>query len=162
MVLAADGGSRRRVLEVGGADGFVARLLARRFDPVASVDIRAPVRTWFPVAVYDGKKLPIADATFVLVFSSHVMKHIPNFPDFQREIARVLAPSGVALHIMPSATWRLWTLLAHYPALPRLAFNFLRERLVLGGPTDGHANKQGGWRRLRQAGVEYPLGTLTR
>ncbi len=102
-MFAADGSSRRRVLGVGGADGF----LARRFDPVASVDIRAPVRTWFPVAVYDGKKLPFADAAFVLVFSLHVMEHIPNFPDFQREIARVLAPSGVALHIMPSGTWRL-------------------------------------------------------
>ena len=64
LVLAADGSSRRRVLEVGGADGFVASLLVRRFDTVATVDIRAPVRTWFLVAVYDGKKLPFADATF--------------------------------------------------------------------------------------------------
>ncbi len=117
-----------KVLEVGASDGFVAAELARRFAAVEAVDVAVPARTWFKVRRYDGQRLPFADASFDLVYSSNVMEHVAHFDDLQRELARVLGPGGVAIHVMPSATWRLWTSLAHYPALPRAAWARLKGR----------------------------------
>jgi SAM-dependent methyltransferase len=116
------------VLEIGGGDGYVAALLAERWDSVRSVDIAAAATTFFPVEIYDGRTLPFDDATFGLVYSSHVMEHIAHFEVFQDEIARVLRPGGIAVHLMPSGAWRWWTLLAHYPAA-------VRTVLGLGGDT---------------------------
>lgn len=112
--------SAARVLEIGGADGHVARLLAARCAAVAAVDIAVPPLPLFPVQAYDGHRLPFPDNSFDLVYSSHVMEHVAHFGPFQAEMARVLRPGGLALHVVPTAVWRFWTLAAHYPALPKL------------------------------------------
>lgn len=132
-----------RVLEIGGADGHVARLLAARCATIASVDIAVPPQPLFPVQPYDGHRLPFADGRFDLVYSSHVMEHVGHFAAFQTELARVLRPGGFALHVVPTAVWRFWTLLAHYPALPKL----LLRRGGGTGPATGAAGKDAGRRR---------------
>jgi hypothetical protein len=40
----------------------------------------------------------------------------------------VLKPSGVALHIMPSSSWRFWTTLAEFVAGPRNVIRALRSK----------------------------------
>lgn len=111
-----------RILEVGAGAGWQARSLSERGFDVEAVDTEAGgyerERIW-PVSIYDGHALPFADATFDVVFSSNVLEHIPHVERFQAEIMRVLTPGGAALHVLPSATWRLWTSATYYPSLLR-------------------------------------------
>jgi SAM-dependent methyltransferase len=111
-----------QVLEIGGGDGFQAAELARRYGWVAAVDLPDPGRLGrplYPVVRFDGLRLPFADASFDLVFSSHVLEHVTDVAGLQAEIRRVMRPGARAIHVLPSATWRVWTLLTHYATLPR-------------------------------------------
>jgi ubiquinone/menaquinone biosynthesis C-methylase UbiE len=113
---------RMRVLEIGGGSGFQAAILASWGCHVVSLDVAqkpSPGRQmfqkqYFPVAIYDGLHLPFGDAEFDLVYSSNMLYHVLPLPEFLAEIQRVLRPGGVALHIIPSASCRWWTSLAHY------------------------------------------------
>lgn len=134
------------VLEIGAADGHVARILAGRFDRVAAVDVAVPARTRFPVQPYDGHRLPFDDDSFDLVYSSHVMEHVAHFDAFQAELARVLRPGGHALHVVPTAIWRFWTLVLHYPALPKLVLRQWRGHRA-GGAAPGPGATGAGTRR---------------
>jgi len=42
---------------------------------------------------------------------------VTRLPDLLAETYRVLRPGGVAIHILPTPSWRFWTILAHYPFL---------------------------------------------
>jgi SAM-dependent methyltransferase len=123
------------VIEIGGGAGWQARALAaagykvRSFDLPDSQFSRTRV---FPVEDYDGRHIPAADASFDAAFSSNVLEHIADGEVFQAELRRVLKPDAVAVHILPSATWRLYTSLAHYPWLVKAALDVTRSG---GGPT---------------------------
>ncbi len=107
-----------RVLELGGGNGYQASLLAARGCDVVSLDVEvdesSPPRH-FDVQPYDGVQIPFPDADFDVIFSSHVLEHVQQLPALLAETRRVLRPGGVAVHIMPTTVWRLWTSLAHYP-----------------------------------------------
>ena len=79
----------------------------------------------FPVELYDGRRLPCADRACDVVFSSNVLEHVPHVEAFQAELHRVLKPGGIAIHLMPTPTWRAATLLAHYPWLARAALSVI-------------------------------------
>lgn len=111
--------SGKDILEIGAADGYVASVLSRSAN-VTAIDIAEVPDALFPVAVYDGRRLPFADAQFDIVFSSHVLEHIRHLHEFHDEMRRVLRSGGLAIHVVPSASWRFWTMLAHYPALPKV------------------------------------------
>jgi SAM-dependent methyltransferase len=65
--------------------------------------------------------LPFEDGAFDVVFSSNVLEHVANLPALLEESMRVLRPGGYFVHVVPSATWRLWTTLTYYPDLIRRA-----------------------------------------
>jgi SAM-dependent methyltransferase len=112
------------VLEIGGGSGFQARLLSARGCQVASVDVDADgthVGREYPVQIYDGTHLPFATASFDAVFSSNVLEHVRALPELLEEIRRVLKPQGIAVHILPTPVWRLWTCFTHYPFLVKYA-----------------------------------------
>jgi len=50
-------------------------------------------------------------------YSSHMLYHAVDLDAIAGEISRVLRPGGVAVHVLPSASWRFWTTVAHYPNL---------------------------------------------
>ena len=108
------------VLEIGAGAGWQAKILAERGFGIEAVDVAESeyreVRIW-PVKEYDGRHLPFEDHKFDLVLTSNVLEHIPCAEDFQREVLRVLKPGGRALHVLPSASWRAWTMVAHFPRL---------------------------------------------
>jgi SAM-dependent methyltransferase len=69
--------------------------------------------------LYDGTHLPFADKSFDVVYSSNVLEHVLQPEALAVEMRRVLRDGGIAVHVLPSHTWRFWTMLAHYFALPK-------------------------------------------
>jgi len=85
------------VLEVGCGTGAVLAEVARRgigrqhvgvdlADPRVHADPDAHELT---LIQYDGKRLPFGDASFDLVYASHVVEHVPDPRGFISEISRV-------------------------------------------------------------------------
>jgi SAM-dependent methyltransferase len=110
-----------RILEIGAGTGIQALKLRQAGFDVAAVDISSShyaAHMVFPVEHYDGKRLPFADATFDIVFSSNVLEHIADLPAMHAEMRRVLKPGGISVHLMPTHAWRLWTTLSGYPTAP--------------------------------------------
>jgi len=127
-----------RVLDFGAGGGEQAIRLQELGFEVDAVDLESSPhreKRLFPVRCYDGRTLPFADGHFDAVMSSNVLEHVDDLPLVLSELARVLRPDGLMLHILPSASWRLWTTLAEFPAAPR---NLVRG--VLSGPTGRRAH----------------------
>lgn len=106
-----------RILEIGGGTGHQALAISQLGFNIVSIDVASSIYAGdqlFPVKTYDGENIPFGDSTFDLVISSNTLEHIANLEKFQQEISRVLAPHGSCLHAMPTASWRLWTNIAHY------------------------------------------------
>lgn len=84
---------------------------------VRSLDVKyAPHGSvFFPVEQYDGVRILEPDATVDLLFSSNVLE----LPALLAESRRVLAPGGLAVHIVPSASNRLWSIAGGYLLLAR-------------------------------------------
>lgn len=111
-----------RVLEIGGGNGWQAQLISQWGCSVTSVDVDPAgswARTYFPVLPYDGRRLPFASGTFDIIFSSNVLEHVTSLPELLVEMRRVLKSGGVAIHLVPTPSWRVWTSLTHYPHLLR-------------------------------------------
>jgi SAM-dependent methyltransferase len=155
----------KKVLEVGGANGFQASCMAAWGCHVTSVDIAErprEARSYYPVLDYDGEHLPFEAHSFDIVFSSNVLEHIPNLPGFLGELARVLRPGGLAIHVLPSSGWRVWTLAAHYlHLLRRLYRHFLpgqEQPPISGGDPPTPLATRMGLARLRRAVFPGPHG----
>jgi SAM-dependent methyltransferase len=102
---------RPRLLEIGAGDGFQASLAALEGFQVVALDIREPEASLHPVWLYEGVRLPFRDAVFDVVFSSNVLEHVeePQLSGLLGEMGRVLAENGVAVHVLPTPAWRIWT-----------------------------------------------------
>ena len=119
--------SSGKVLDFGAGAGYQALQLQELGFDVDAVDLAASphvAKRVFPVRAYDGRTLPFPDAHFDLVMSSNVLEHVEDLPRALSELTRVLKPQGLMLHVLPSASWRLWSSLAEFPAVPR---NFVRS-----------------------------------
>jgi ubiquinone/menaquinone biosynthesis C-methylase UbiE len=131
------------VLEVGAGTGRQLAELSRTAGIAVGVDV--PASTYHPnqsgnLTYYDGVNLPFADNSFDVIYSSNTMEHVLNERDLHQEFRRVLRPMGVAVHIVPSSTWRLWTMATYYVMLPWLIIAFTRRRSAQrNGTNDAHA-----------------------
>jgi SAM-dependent methyltransferase len=97
-----------RVLDFGCGKGALVRDMLDRGLTASGADILAE---WNDTdldlrQIETPYRLPFPDASFDLVLSNQVLEHVANIEDAFREIARVLAPGGVSVHIYPSG-WRL-------------------------------------------------------
>ena len=120
-----------RILEIGGGNGIQASVVAAWGYELMSIDL--PERPFprpylFPVKDYDGINIPATDESFDLIFSSNVLEHVAHLPPLFAEMRRVLKPDGLALHILPTPAWRLWTCLTHYGDLSRARLNLPRRK----------------------------------
>lgn len=146
-----------RVLEIGAGAGWQARRLSEQGFEVEAVDLAVSnyrqVQV-FPVTVYDGHHLPFPEGHFDVVYSSSVLEHVPHLDALLVEMKRVLKPGGMAVHVVPSACWRFWTLAAHYPFVVKAAWGMLRGR---GAPTSpGAAAGAGGTAKPRWREALWP------
>jgi SAM-dependent methyltransferase len=113
------------MLEIGAGDGWQAKQLSKHCANVYAVDVEGSRNTanWhFPVQLYDGYNLPFESHFFDVVYSSNVLEHVVEIEKIQSEMGRVLKPGGIAIHCVPSATWRVWTSLGHLIYIVKLIF----------------------------------------
>lgn len=107
-----------RILEIGAGTGKQALELQRRGFYVTAIELACSgyaADRLFPITDYDGRTIPLPDASMDVVFSSNVLEHVPDLAHMHAEIRRVLVPGGICLHVLPTHTWRLWTTLISYP-----------------------------------------------
>lgn len=155
-----------RVLEIGGGNGFQASLIAVLGAQVESIDVArqsAGAERYFPVSLYDGHTLSFPDRAFDMVFSSNVLEHIRDLELTLAESKRVMRDDGVAIHILPTPTWRMWTSLSHYIHILMRVTGIRRvdTRQSSDTPAEGALQAVGGWggiKRVLRAGPhgEYP------
>jgi SAM-dependent methyltransferase len=109
--------ARVRILEIGAGRGKQALELQRRGFKVIAIEIAesnyASYRL-FPIKDYDGRAIPLPDASVDVVFSSNVLEHVADLSGMHAEIRRVLAPGGTCIHVLPTHMWRFWTTLTSY------------------------------------------------
>lgn len=110
---------KMRVLEIGGGNGFQAAKITEWGCDVHSIDLpfRSNRAQHFDVQDYDGRSIPFEHGTFDIVFSSNVLEHVGDIERILGECKRVMKSDGLAIHIMPTPSWRFWTIVSHYPYL---------------------------------------------
>lgn len=104
-----------RVLEFGSGTGEQARFLADQGFEVTAIDLadsNYAADRIFPILNYDGHKIPVEDHSIDVIFSSNVLEHVENLDEIADEFRRVLKPDGFAIHVLPTAVWRSWSLIS--------------------------------------------------
>ena len=145
-----------RVLEIGGGSGFQASIIESLGCHVVSIDIAenpGSVSPYHPVEIYDGQTIPYPDSYFDVVFSSNSLEHISPLIPMLKEIRRVLKKDGIAIHILPSATWRFWTSLTYYVYLIKLALNLIRNKESIKESIPGAAAKTASLKTIKGHGI---------
>jgi SAM-dependent methyltransferase len=105
------------LLEIGAGTGAQLQRLSLLCRSAVGIDVAGCSYAQDRLAEiheYDGQRFPFSGSSFDVVFSSNVLEHIKDETTVHNEIGRVLRPSGVAVHIVPTATWRLWSSMTHY------------------------------------------------
>ncbi len=147
-----------RVLEIGAGTGWQAQALAGRGYDVSAIDLPTSNlrdhRVW-PVLDYDGVHVPFEDHVFDVVYSSNVLEHIPHLIAFQLELHRLIKPGGLAIHVVPSGSWRFWTNLTHLvkcwsppKAHGEHAGNALTEMYYFSRPYWARVFRETGWEEV--------------
>jgi ubiquinone/menaquinone biosynthesis C-methylase UbiE len=135
----------KRILEVGSGTGYQLMRLRELGADAVGVDLDSSGYRESRVEElldYDGKTLPFDDKEFDVIFSSSTLEHISGLEEFQAEMVRVLKDDGLALHIVPTHRWRLWTSIVHYAALPGI-FSRRVFPSIGGGPgCEGQVNRK--------------------
>lgn len=120
-----------RVLEPGAGTGQQAKWLAERGYDVVAIDFPSSeyaAHRLYPVVDYDGIHIPLRDHSVDCVFSSNVLEHVRDLEALLAECRRVLLPGGRMVHVMPTAAWRFWTLIAGFADVPAGILDALRHR----------------------------------
>jgi SAM-dependent methyltransferase len=126
------------VLEIGAGAGWQAKVLSKLGFKVIAIDL--PNSNYrklqeYPVMEYDGKNIPLTSGSVDYLFSSNVLEHVEEIAAFQWEMMRVLRPGGIAVHVMPTLTWRVWTTLTLHPkrTLRVMARKLFKEKAISSG-----------------------------
>ena len=141
------------VVEIGGGSGFQASIISSWDCAVRSFDIAGrpkPDDSHYQVDDYDGIHLPLPDASADIVFSSNVLEHVRDLAGLLAETWRVMKPEGLAIHILPTPSWRFWSIVTHYP------FVLLTALGIPAGFVDW-SNSVARQERIRDRGVSHLL-----
>jgi SAM-dependent methyltransferase len=147
-----------RCLEVGAGDAFQSAVLADYARFVVSTDIRVgklvyPRRENTHYVYSDAEQVPFRAASFDLVFSSHLLEHLPDLPGALSELRRVLRDDGMMIHIVPSRFWKLLDVGLFYPSqVVHLVEKYTAQKTSVPGLRGSSGSNvkgpvQGWWRR---------------
>ena len=145
-----------RVLDLGCGNGSgVAALLALGFEAVGcelrlrkSGPHRDRLYREGRLRVMESpRRLPFDDETFDGVFSQNVLEHVQDYEATLSEIARVLKPNGVSVHMFPSC----WTLVEGHVHVPLATFFRPYWYLLLWAWVGVRKRSQNGWSAIRTA-----------
>jgi SAM-dependent methyltransferase len=106
------------VLELGSGTGIQLNAISKLAKSAVGIDLKNGDYSIYRLANildYDGKTIPFADSSFDVIFSSNVLEHLTDEETLYREMARVLRPGGIAIHVVPTSSWRFWCWMSHYP-----------------------------------------------
>jgi 2-polyprenyl-3-methyl-5-hydroxy-6-metoxy-1,4-benzoquinol methylase len=105
------------VLEIGSGTGCQAKALAEKGYTIIPIDLSSSAYSQarvYPVIEYDGKNIPLRKSSVDVVFSSNVLEHVEHIDNFLIELSSVIKDSGFSIHVLPTASCRFWTMIAHY------------------------------------------------
>ena len=108
-----------KVLEIGGRDGYQAKLISKQGYNVTSIDIKPIFPQFHPVQKGDISKLDFSENSFDIIFSSNMLQEILKIDEALLEMKRVLKKDGMIIHIVPSTWWSLITNFWHYFFIPK-------------------------------------------
>ena len=117
--------SAARVLEIGAGTGYIFEKICRQYPNSLGLEIAGSSYQFIDprIILYDGKIIPFPENSFDVIFTSNVLEHVMDIEAFIKEITRVLKPGGVAIHIIPSPTWRVLTSAFHYFAVGKIVLS---------------------------------------
>jgi len=137
-LLAAHVAAGERVLQVDGGPGWLAEMLQARGAQVRMTDlshIAVELERGRGVAAQqcelDAGPLPFADAAFDVVVCDSQLEHRFDPEHALNEMARVLAPGGRLILLLPNtAHWRVrwWLLRGRFPYVPNTPTDWLHIR----------------------------------
>ncbi|MCY4397033.1 MAG: class I SAM-dependent methyltransferase [Rhodospirillaceae bacterium] len=144
-------------LEIGSGDGLQSERLSQRCDRMICSDIdrkrwdSRPERN-IPSNIshisLDATDLSsFSDNSFDLVYSSNVLEHVEEIDLCLSEIYRVLRPSGIGIHSMPSRHWKVFN------SLYRIS-RFRKPKV--------HGIERTNWKEFVEFGLEPWLQKLNR
>jgi ubiquinone/menaquinone biosynthesis C-methylase UbiE len=137
------------VLELGCGIGFQSALLSTMSDSVVATDLPDEnMSTHTPGKIRlqslltglgienvshefcSAESLPFEDNSFDMVFSSHVLEHIPDFEKAMKEIYRVLKPNGFLFCVVPSSFDKPYAFLNHYLNLVSITLKYIANKIA--------------------------------
>ena len=127
-------GKNLKILEIGGGDGFQAKILHDKGFSVVSVDMEPRIPAIFPVKKINSNNLDFSNESFDIVFTSHVLPHVQNLEETFTEIKRIVKKDGIVLHIVPTAGWSLITNIWHYLFIPKYILKSIKKRILNKSP----------------------------
>jgi SAM-dependent methyltransferase len=114
-------GAFHRCLELGAGDGFLSTLLARHARVLFATEIRLGGLREVPpenvrYAFCDAEQLPFRAGKFDLIFTSHLLEHLPDLQGALADMRRTLDEQGVMVHLVPSRLWKTLDLGLFFPS----------------------------------------------
>jgi ubiquinone/menaquinone biosynthesis C-methylase UbiE len=99
-----------RILDFGCGQGRLTGLLGEFFEQSSitgtdisetALEMAAQKLPGIEFVPFEGQKTPFADSSFDLVFSYHVLEHVPDLPESIAEMARLTRPGGRLVACLP-------------------------------------------------------------
>ena len=159
-------GKNLKILEIGGRDGYQAKIISKKGYNITSIDIDPIYPQFYPVQKGTIDQLKFQENSFDIIYSSNMLQEIQNIEDTFKEIKKILKKDGIVIHIVPSSWWSMITNFWHYCFIPKYLiksnkfqqiFKVNSKKLQI---KENHNNIKSSKKNLKQL-FFHPLGANT-